>query len=128
MSSQFSKGSPGRHMLPWFQSVPRFLYQSVSSGLRSILSELCLLAMNTGQSISISVHISYFLQKCKKGQTPDKGFALFKNDITGSELVSKLKIYSRTHKVRSGCDIVWLSHEFNELISGFYCRYHNRFA
>jgi hypothetical protein len=36
--------------------------------------------------------ISY---KNAKRPTPEKGFALLKNDITSSELVSKLKIYSR---------------------------------
>ena len=37
------------------------------------------------QASQFPLHISYFLQKCKKRQNPEKGFALFKNDITGSE-------------------------------------------
>jgi len=31
----------------------------------------------------------------QKGQTPEKGFALFKNDITTAELTSEIKIHSR---------------------------------
>jgi len=41
---------------------------------------------------SHSAHIFYVLQNCKKGQIPEKGFALFKNDITSSEPTSKLWI------------------------------------
>jgi hypothetical protein len=37
-----------------------------------------------------SVHISYFLQKCKKGKSPKKDLPLLKNDITGSELTVKI--------------------------------------
>jgi len=36
------------------------------------------------------VHISYFLQKCKKGQILKKRFVLLKNDITSSELIVKV--------------------------------------
>jgi len=38
---------------------------------------------------SRSVHISYFLQNCKKGKSQKKGFALLKNDITTFELALK---------------------------------------
>ena len=37
------------------------------------------------QAFQFPVHISYLLQKCKKKQTREKEFALFKNDITTSE-------------------------------------------
>jgi hypothetical protein len=33
----------------------------------------------------LPVHISYFLQNCKKGKSPKKDLPLLKNDITGSE-------------------------------------------
>jgi hypothetical protein len=33
-------------MLSWLQSVPRFLYQYVSFGLKSIIQALCLFARN----------------------------------------------------------------------------------
>jgi hypothetical protein len=35
----------------------------------------------------------------------------------------KLRIHSRYQKFSSGCDMVWLSHKFNDLIFGSYCRY-----
>jgi len=53
------------------------------------------LAINTGSSISIPITYIVFLTKLQKRQNLEKGFASIKNDITGSELVSKLKIYSR---------------------------------
>jgi len=34
------------------------------------------------QDLQFSLHISYFLQKCKKRTSPDKGFVPLKNDIT----------------------------------------------
>ena len=37
------------------------------------------------QAFQLPLHISYFLQNCKKRQTREKGFALIENDITGSE-------------------------------------------
>jgi len=37
------------------------------------------------QASKVIVHISYFLQNCKKRQTPLEEFALLKNDITSSE-------------------------------------------
>jgi hypothetical protein len=36
------------------------------------------------------LHISYFLQKCKKRQIPLEELALIKNDITGSEPTVKI--------------------------------------
>jgi hypothetical protein len=36
------------------------------------------------------VHISYFLQNCKKGKSPKKDLPLLKNDITGSEPTVKI--------------------------------------
>jgi hypothetical protein len=44
------------------------------------------------------VHISYFLQKCKKGKPIEMNLPILENDITGSEPNSKLKINSRNHK------------------------------
>ena len=40
------------------------------------------LAINTGSSISTSSTYIVFLTKLQKGESPRKGFALFKNDIT----------------------------------------------
>jgi hypothetical protein len=61
----------------------------------------------------------------QKGKPLKKDLPLLKNDITGSELVLKLKIYSRNQKVGSGCDIVlWYHRKIRSLIVGSYCRYH----
>jgi len=49
------------------------------------------------QAFQLPVHISYFLQKCKKGKPSEISLPLLKNDITGSEPISKLGIHSRTH-------------------------------
>jgi len=38
----------------------------------------------------LPVHISYFLQKCKKGKPDEMDLPLLKNDITGSELIVKM--------------------------------------
>ncbi|MGB5847405.1 MAG: hypothetical protein WBH40_02895, partial [Ignavibacteriaceae bacterium] len=53
------------------------------------------LAINTGQSTSISITYILFLTKMQKRQIPGKGFALLKNDITGSLPASELKIHCR---------------------------------
>jgi len=53
-------------------------------------SNLCFLAKTKGQSISISSTYIVFLTKMQKRQTLEKEFALFKNDITGSELAVKI--------------------------------------
>jgi hypothetical protein len=42
------------------------------------------------QPSQLPVQISYFLQNCKKGKSPSNGFALLKNDITGSEPTVKM--------------------------------------
>jgi hypothetical protein len=51
------------------------------------------------QAYKFSLQISYFLQNCKKGKPSEMDLPLLKNDITGSELVSKLKIYQQLSKV-----------------------------
>jgi len=38
----------------------------------------------------LPVHISYFLQNCKKGKPSEIGLPLLKNDITGSEPTVKI--------------------------------------
>jgi hypothetical protein len=38
------------------------------------------------QALQFPLHISYFLQNCKKGKPPKKDLPLLKNDITGSKL------------------------------------------
>jgi hypothetical protein len=43
------------------------------------------LASTTGSNISILITYIVFLTKMQKGKPPKKGFALLKNDITGSE-------------------------------------------
>jgi hypothetical protein len=45
--------------------------------------------MITGSSISISSTYIVFVTKMQKRQTPEKGFALFKNDITTFESTFK---------------------------------------
>jgi hypothetical protein len=40
------------------------------------------LASTTGSNISILITYIVFVTKMQKRQTPEKGFALFKNDIT----------------------------------------------
>jgi hypothetical protein len=45
---------------------------------------------------SHSAHIFYVLQNCKKGQIPEKGFPLFKNDIKDCEPAIKM-LDSRNH-------------------------------
>ena len=77
-------------------------------------------AKTKGQSISISSTYILFLTKLQKRQTQWNGFALIKNDITNFESASKIKIYSRTHKVSSGCDIVlWYHRKIRPLITCF---------
>jgi hypothetical protein len=47
------------------------------------------LAKTTGSSILHSITYILFITKMQKRQIPQKEFALFKNDITGSELTFK---------------------------------------
>jgi hypothetical protein len=47
------------------------------------------LASTTGSSISISITYILFLTKLQKRQTPEKRFALLKNDITDFESTFK---------------------------------------
>jgi len=47
------------------------------------------LAILTGSNISILITYIVFVTKMQKRQIPEKGFALFKNDITDSEPASK---------------------------------------
>jgi len=57
-------------------------------------------------------------------QTPEKGFALFKNDITIFLKLCRALIHSRNQKVGSGCDIVlWYHRKIRSLIALFHCRY-----
>jgi hypothetical protein len=53
-------------------------------------STLAYFASTTGLGISISITYILFLTKMQKRQTLEKEFALFKNDITGSELTVKI--------------------------------------
>jgi len=43
-----------------------------------------------GVTLNLANIISYFLQKFKKKQTPDKRFALLKNDITKSQTFCRI--------------------------------------
>jgi hypothetical protein len=47
------------------------------------------------QASQFQLHISYFLQNCKKGKSGEMDLPLLENDITTSEQVSKIKIHSR---------------------------------
>jgi len=42
------------------------------------------------KAFQFQVHISYFLQNCKKGKPSEIDLPLLKNDITGSELIVKI--------------------------------------
>ena len=42
------------------------------------------------QAFQFPLHISYLLQKCKKGKPGEMDLPLLKNDITGSELTIKI--------------------------------------
>ena len=54
------------------------------------------------QPSQFQVHISYFLQNCKKGKSPKKDLPLLKNDITGSEpTVNFLDILQKHAKVNA---------------------------
>jgi len=44
------------------------------------------------------LHISYFLQNCKKGKPSKKDLPLLENDITTFELALKYGIHSSKHK------------------------------
>ena len=53
-------------------------------------SFLTSLAIITGSGISIFSTYIVFVTKMQKRQTPEKGFASIKNDITGSEPTVKI--------------------------------------
>jgi len=53
------------------------------------------LAKSTTWNQFLLIAYIVFLTKLQKRQIPENGFALLKNDITGSEPNSKLKINSR---------------------------------
>jgi hypothetical protein len=93
---------------------------------KSGLSKLVISCQNNNLK---SVYADYIYRICyknaKNGKPSEKSLPLLKNDITGSEPISKLGIHSRTHKVSSGCDIVLRYHKkIRPLIVLFYCRYH----
>jgi hypothetical protein len=50
------------------------------------------------QASQFQLHISYLLQKCKKGKPPKNGFALLKNDITNILGPQKTVVYRRNQK------------------------------
>ena len=53
------------------------------------MSQSCVfLPYSQVQAFQFPVHISYFLQKCKKGKPSKKGLTLLNNDITTFELAS----------------------------------------
>jgi len=54
------------------------------------------LAILTGSNISILITYIVFVTKMQKRQTPEKGFALLKNDITNNLRSQKPVIYSET--------------------------------
>jgi len=54
------------------------------------VSDCRYLAKSTSSTISISSTYIVFLTKLQKRQIPEKGFALLKNDITGSEPTVKI--------------------------------------
>jgi len=52
------------------------------------------------QASQFPLHISYFLQNCKKANPVKWICPFFKNDITGSELALKYGIHSRYQSLR----------------------------
>ena len=73
--------------------------------IKSILSQLCLIAYILPkpqvQASQFLLHISYLLQKCKKGKPCRMDLPLLKNDITSSGPTSKLWIYCSKHNFRA---------------------------
>jgi hypothetical protein len=51
------------------------------------------------QASQFQVHISYFLQKCKKGKPPEKGFALIEKRYHTIYLGMK-RVFYRYSKIR----------------------------
>ena len=85
---------------------------------------LCFLAKSTTWnrgSFSTYILISYKI--AKKGKPCGMDLPHWKTISQPIEPLLKWQIYSRTHKLSSGCDMVWISGKFNELIFGSYCRY-----
>ena len=77
------------------------------------------------EAISFWLHISYFLQKCKKGKPDEMDLPLMENDITTFELASGIANNSSNLQLSSGCDIVlWYHRKIRLLIFAGYCRYH----
>ncbi len=53
------------------------------------------------QASQFPVHISYFLQNCKKGKSGEMDLPLLENDITTAEPTSKFKIHCSKHNFRA---------------------------
>ena len=77
----------------------------------SIPKITCILPVQQVQAPQFQVHISYFLQNCKKGKPPKKVCPSLKNDITDSEQVSKFKIHSRYQKLVQV--VIWYEYHTN---------------
>jgi len=76
------------------------------------------------QAFQFPLHISYFLQKCKKGKPSKKNLPYLKTISQPIETLPKLRTHSRNHKVSSCCDMVLRYHKkIRPLIAFFHCRY-----
>ena len=61
------------------------------------------------QASRFQVHISYFLQKCKKGKSPIKDLPLLKNDITTIIRSQKPVVNSRYSRVKETLRLLTIS-------------------
>jgi len=58
------------------------------------------------KALRFTVHISYFLQKCKKAKLPKDDLLKLKNDITTILRPHKRAIYCSKHKFHLICDVI----------------------
>jgi len=78
-----------------YSSIEKNKADTISCGPPLTSKITCFLPKPKVKASQHQVHISYFLQKCKKGKSGEMDLPLLKNDITSSEPISKLGIHSR---------------------------------
>jgi len=66
----------------------------------------CFLPKPKVKALRFTVHISYFLQKCKKAKLPKDDLLKLKNDITTILRPHKRAIYCSKHKFHLICDVI----------------------
>ena len=65
-----------------YSSIEKNKADTISCGPPLTSKITCFLPKPQVKAPQFPLHISYFLQNCKKSKFPKKGFALLKNDIT----------------------------------------------